>query len=300
MIRVGPSALDGWFRSWPDWVSGTGGGAKGQAPRRVAAAHAVAALLVSVVLAVDGGDTVRAEPALTGIVILVAFAALRVASVSHRLAISTLVLDAVGTAVFLAGTGAPASPYFFLALAGAWWAAHIPRRSSGLVWASAFAVVYGVLVLPGAIRDRDLVNPLEDGSVVMIVALLMDRLVRVSRRPDELNEMRARVPAGAEKLAIRDGLTRALGPMEISLDVLLAAARAGLTVIQAELLAYLQMGLTNQEIADATKVGEATVRYRLTGLYRALGVRGRKAAVERAMELALDFVAGGRPTVAPP
>ena len=59
----------------------------------------------------------------------------------------------------------------------------------------------------------------------------------------------------------------------------------GLTVIQAELLAYLQMGLTNQEIADATKVGEATVRYRLTRLYRALGVSGRKAAVQRAMAL---------------
>ena len=80
--------------------------------------------------------------------------------------------------------------------------------------------------------------------------------------------------------------------MEISLDVLLAAARAGLTVIQAELLAYLQMGLTNQEIADATKVGEATVRYRLTRLYRALGVRGRKAAVQRAVALGLSAPEG--------
>ena len=72
------------------------------------------------------------------------------------------------------------------------------------------------------------------------------------------------------------------------LDVLLAAANAGLTVIQAELLAYLQMGLTNQEIADATNVGVPTVRYRLTRLYRALGVSGRKAAIAAARELGLS------------
>ena len=34
-------------------------------------------------------------------------------------------------------------------------------------------------------------------------------------------------------------------------------------------------------------VSEATVRYRLTRLYRALGVRGRKAAVARAREIGL-------------
>ncbi len=83
----------------------------------------------------------------------------------------------------------------------------------------------------------------EDASVVFIVGLLSDWFVRVDRRAIELSEALARAPAGAESLAIRDGLTRALGPMEISVDVLLAAARAGLTVIQAELLAYLQMGL---------------------------------------------------------
>ena len=34
-------------------------------------------------------------------------------------------------------------------------------------------------------------------------------------------------------------------------------------------------------------VSEATVRYRLTRLYRCLGVKGRKAAAERARELGL-------------
>jgi DNA-binding CsgD family transcriptional regulator len=107
-------------------------------------------------------------------------------------------------------------------------------------------------------------------------------------RAIELSEALAKAPAGAEKLAIREGLRRALGPMEISMDVLLAASREGLTVLQAELLAYLVLGLTNQEIADATSVGEATVRYRLTRLYRALGVRGRKAAIARAHEIGVE------------
>jgi LuxR family maltose regulon positive regulatory protein len=75
---------------------------------------------------------------------------------------------------------------------------------------------------------------------------------------------------------------------------LLAASRQGLTVIQAELLAYLVLGLTNQEIADATKVGVPTVRYRLTRLYRALGVSGRQAAAMRARELGLSESLRGR------
>ena len=276
----------------PDALSRTYVGATADLPRRMAAAHIAALFATGIILAVDAGDAGRTDGPGIGLVLFVAFAVLRVVSVRRRLAISTLALDAVGTALLLAGTGAPASAYLPLALAGAWWAAHVPRSRSGLAWAIAFVAAYGILVLPDAIRDRMLVHALEDASVVFIVGLLSDWFVRVDRRAIQLSEALARAPAGAEKLAIRDGLTRALGPMEISVDVLLAAARAGLTVIQAELLAYLQMGLTNQEIADATKVGEATVRYRLTRLYRALGVRGRKAAVQRAMALGLSAPEG--------
>ena len=228
-----------------------------------------------------------------GLGMFVAVSALRIANVRHRLAMSTLVLDAAGTALFVAGTGAPSSAYFFLALAGAWWAAHLPRQHSGLMWAGAFTVVYVVLVVPAAIADGMLVNALEDASVIVIIGALSDWFVRVDARALTLSDALAKAPAGAEKVAIRDGLTRALGPMEISLDVLLAASREGLTVIQAELLAYLVLGLTNQEIADATKVSVPTVRYRLTRLYRILGVRGRKAAIAAARDLGLAATVGG-------
>lgn len=253
---------------------------------RVLVAH-IAALLgtAAVLLAETTDDQVGAA---LGMAMVVGIGGLRVASVRRRLAISTLLLDAAGTAIFLAGTGAPSSVYFFLAIAGAWWAAHLPRRHSGSVWAGSFLVIYAPLVLPGAIADRMLVHALEDVAVVAIIGILSDWFVRVDARAIAMSEALAQAPAGAEKLAIRDGLTRALGPMEISLDVLLAASREGLTVVQAELLAYLVLGLTNQEIADATKVSVPTVRYRLTRLYRALGVAGRQAAAVRARELGLS------------
>jgi len=92
-------------------------------------------------------------------------------------------------------------------------------------------------------------------------------------------------------MAIREGLRRALGNMDVPLDVLLAAGQLGLTAIQAELLSYLVLGLTNLEISDATRLSEAAVRYRLTRLYRLLGVRGRREAAERARDLGLSGVA---------
>jgi DNA-binding CsgD family transcriptional regulator len=254
---------------------------------RALVTHALALLAVVVVLLADAvNDGIPGASALE-LAVFVGFASLRIVSVRRTLATSTLVLDAIGTVLLLVGTNAPSSPYFFLALAGAWWAAHIPRAHTGAIWAVAFVAAYAILVVPGAVRDQLLVHAVEDASVVLIIALLSDWFVRVDVRAIELSDALAKAPAGAEKLAIREGLAQALGPMEISLDVLLAASREGLTVIQAELLAYLVLGLTNQEIADATMVGEATVRYRLTRLYRALGVKGRKAAVARAHQIGL-------------
>jgi DNA-binding CsgD family transcriptional regulator len=253
---------------------------------RVLVAH-VAALLGTAAVLLAGTEEAQLGAAL-GLAMFVGIASLRVASVRRSLAVSTLILDAAGTALFVAGTHAPSSVYYFLAIAGAWWAAHVRRRHSGSMWAGTFVVVYALLVLAPAVEDRMLIHALEDVAVVVIIGVLSDWFVRVDARAIALSEALAQAPAGAEKLAIRDGLTRALGPMEISIDVLLAASRAGLTVVQAELLAYLVLGLTNQEIADATKVGVPTVRYRLTRLYRALGVSGRKAAIAAARELGLS------------
>ena len=242
-------------------------------------------LAVVMVLLADSFNEGSPHASALGLAVFIGFAGLRMVSARRTLVPSTLVLDAIGTVLFLAGTDAPSSPYFFVALAGAWWAAHVPRPHSGAVWGLAFAGAYAVLVMPGAIRENILVHALEDSSVVVIIAFLSDWFVRVDGRAIALSEALAQAPAGADKLAIRVGLQRALGPTEMPMDVLLAASHEGLTVLQAELLAYLVLGLTNQEIADATSVSEATVRYRLTRLYRALGVRGRKAAVALAHQM---------------
>jgi DNA-binding CsgD family transcriptional regulator len=254
--------------------------------RRITLAHLVAVAAIGLVMAIDTRGPAPA-PLFVGLVIVSGFALLHVVSAGKVLAPSTLALDAVGTAVVIGGTGAPSSPLFLLAIAGVWWAAHVPRRHTGLLYAAAFTLAYTILVIPSALRDQVFVLALEDMAMVVIVGLLSDWFVRVDRRAIELSEALERAPSGAAELELRAGLTRALGVTDVPVDIVLAAARAGLTVTQAEILAYLSMGLTNQEIADATKVSEATVRYRLTRLYRALDVHGRREAVDRAHETGL-------------
>lgn len=281
----GPDAGDG--RSGRRWLA-TRYLAIDPILRRVGAAHLVALAIVLLILAVDQRPPIDRQHGL-GLGLFAGLGLLRTTAYRRRVATSTIALDAAASAVILAGTGAPASPFFVFALAGAWWGAHALPGRRGMLWGAWFVVVYLLLVIPSAVADRALVHALEDVSVVLIVGVLSDSFVRVDRRAVELSEAIANVPAGAEKVAIREGLNRALGPTEISLDVLLAAAKEGLTVIQAELLAYLVLGLSNAEIAEATSVSEATVRYRLTRLYRALGVRGRRQAIARAHELGGNF-----------
>jgi DNA-binding CsgD family transcriptional regulator len=254
-------------------------------------------LAALVILRVQGSGSVAAQALLVAIVAAGGMAFLRIMTVRKRLALSTLGLDAAGTVILLAGTGAPVSAFYFLAIAGAWWAAHVPRPRSGVTYGLVFAATYLLLVAPTALRGHVLGEAVEDATVLLIVAVLADWFVRVDKRALQLNEALSGAPIATEQLAIREGLQRALGIMHIPVDVVLAAAQIGLTVTQAELLAYLVLGLTNREIAEATSVGEATVRYRLTRLYRALGVSRRHEAVRRAlaMGLALPVEAAPKP-----
>jgi LuxR family maltose regulon positive regulatory protein len=58
------------------------------------------------------------------------------------------------------------------------------------------------------------------------------------------------------------------------------------TTREAELLALLEMGLSNQEIADRTEVSITTIKWHFKNLYRKLGVSTRTAALARARGLA--------------
>ena len=223
--------------------------------------------------------------------IALGISALRTATARRPLALTTICLDAVGTVLLVAGTGAPGSPFGWFALAGVWWAAHLRRPRSGLVYAVVFTAAYALLVVPEAIRQQEVASAFERIGALMVVAFLSDWFVRVDRRALALNEALQAPRFGPEHLAIREGLQRALGNLEVPLDVVLAAGQLGLTAMQAELLSYLMLGLSNMEIADAMHLSEAAVRYRLTRLYRTLGVTGRGEAAARARELGLTGAA---------
>jgi DNA-binding CsgD family transcriptional regulator len=265
-------------------------------------------------LALQGAPDGSAVP--MWIAIMLGLSLLRVMTTGSALATSTLALEPIGMALFLAGTGGPTSPFFTLALAGIWWASHTadsepshvyrldrtakqlrlrlagvieaaPSRGGLLVYVVSLVVAYLILVGAGAARGGGIADTIEQILVMFGIAALSRASTNQVAPPRTGVSPSPVIRLGAEHLVIRDGLARALPTMDVPLDAVIAAGEVGLTAQQAELLAYLLLGLTNQEIADAIQVSEATVRYRLTRLYRTLGVVGRRRASARARELGL-------------
>jgi ATP/maltotriose-dependent transcriptional regulator MalT len=66
-----------------------------------------------------------------------------------------------------------------------------------------------------------------------------------------------------------------------------AAARAGMTRREVEVLALVAEGLSNRQIAERLVVSEHTVHSHLANLYARLGVSSRAAAVALASERGL-------------
>jgi DNA-binding CsgD family transcriptional regulator len=219
--------------------------------------------------------------------IAVAFAVLRMASIGRRVGMTMVLFDAIGTAIFMAGTGGAGSPFTLFVIVGAWWAANAVD-GRGWLYGMAFGLAYLVLVAPIALPAGDAAAIVYQPATVLIVAILLDRLLAMRRATtrDAFSAIDAEL--GVDDEVLVRGLSRAMPSSDVPVHALLTARRLGLTAHQTELIAYLVLGLTNQEIADAMGVSEATVRYRLTPLYRSLGVRGRKAAAERARQLGLD------------
>ncbi|HET6745459.1 MAG TPA: LuxR C-terminal-related transcriptional regulator [Candidatus Limnocylindria bacterium] len=224
-------------------------------------------------------------------VLAVAFAGLRLGTLRTALVTSTYVLDAVGVAIFIGGTGDAESPFLGIALAGAWWASQ--KAARGTLYAIAFAASYSILVAPAALREGHLAAVIFQPTLLCIVGLLADSL----RARGDLSRWAFTIlthEGESQPASVRVGLSRVVRGGSVPIDVLLTAGQLGLTAAQTELVAYLILGLSNMQIAEALSLSEATVRYRLTRLYRVLGVRGRKAAAERARELGLgDLVGSG-------
>jgi DNA-binding CsgD family transcriptional regulator len=257
-------------------------------PRWTTALAHYAALAASLVIVALHPPSRLTEQIPVWAAVLGGFSFLRMATLNRRLATSTIFLDAGGMAVFLAGTGAPGSPFYLFVLAGVWWAAHVHAPRGGLLYGIGFSTLYLLMVLPTAMRQETVSVIFEQITAVILIGGLSDWFNGLDRQVLALNEAMRSAPVGMERLAIREGLVRALGSVQVPVDVVLAAGQLGLTAAQAELLSYLVLGLSNLEIADAVGASEATIRYRLTRLYRTLGVRGRGAAASRAREIGIN------------
>ena len=222
----------------------------------VALAHGAALLVASILLAIEPLESPARWSTAGPALIAVGLSSLRVASASRHLAVSTLILDGIATALLVASTGAPGSPFYFLALAGIWWAARLPGRTD-FAFAVSFAIAYAVLIVPSAFQRGQLALAVEEPLTVLLIAAL------------------------AYRFAVRDGGVAEAKAATLASDST-RAGRSPLPAMQSELLAYLVMGLTNREIADRWGISERSVRSRLTALYRLLGVRGRQEARLRA------------------
>lgn len=202
-------------------------------------------------------------------------------------------LDALVSLVAVTLTSAPHSEFHFVALAGVWWAGRVAPRHGAVLFAGVFLAPYAVVVLPDAWQRGALAEAAEDLLTVLVLAVLVDWFMAVDRRVVHLSrELTAGIARGDSPLELRRRLSIAAGESPLPVDTLVVAGRLGLRADEVELLGYLLLGFGNAQIAEAIGRSEATVRYRLTGLYRSLGVRGRREAIGRARELGLDGIVG--------
>lgn len=204
---------------------------------------------------------------------------------------AVIVLDAIGTVIFLSVTGSPGSPFYFFALAGAWWAGHLRPPHGAVLFGIVFVAVYTVMVMPPAIAMHAAPAAFEDLVALIIVAALTDFYLTVDRRAIEMSRAMRKLALAPHDLTFRQHVAALLEAPELPIDAVLAGAQFGLTAIQTELLALLMVGSTTPQLAEALTISEAGVRYRLTRLYRTLKVNGRAEAVARAKALGLEWLA---------
>jgi DNA-binding CsgD family transcriptional regulator len=258
-----------------------------------AALLSVLAIAVAFLLGLLLGPERHAEGFVPATVLSAALVGSRYLALRFRAGTWIVLADAVVCLIAVALTSAPHSEFHFVALAGIWWAGRLVSRHGAGFYAVAFLVPYTVLVLPDAWQRGALAEATKDLFTIVVLALLVDWFMAVDRRALNLSRMlNAGITAGDSPLELRRRLGVAAGDSPLPIDTLVLAGRLGLRADEVELLGYLVLGFGNAQMAEAIGRSEATVRYRLTGLYRSLGVRGRREAILRARELGFDGIAG--------
>jgi len=249
------------------------------------------AIAVALLLGVLLGPERHAAGFLPAMALSIALVASRYLALRFGLGTWIVLADAVTCLLIAALTSAPHSEFHFVALAGVWWAGRLVSSHGAAIWAAAFLLPYVAVVLPDAWQRGALAEAAEDVLTVGVLALLVDWFMAVDRRVIHLSRMlHAGMAQGDSPLELRRRLSIAAGESPLPIDTLVVAGRLGLRADEIELLGYLLLGFGNAQIAEAIGRSEATVRYRLTGLYRSLGVNGRREAIGRARELGLNGI----------
>ena len=254
-----------------------------------AALVSIAAIVAALIIGSLQGPQPHDEAFPAALAIAAALAIGRYLALRARFAAWVIGIDAILSLLVVVLTSAPHSEFHFMALAGIWWAGRLVPKRGAAMYAVAFLAPYVIVVLPEAWRQGALAEAVEDLLTVAVLALLVDWFLAVDRRAKLLSDaIRIAEAGGGSQVEVRRRLALAAGESPLPVDTLLVAGQIGLTADQIELLGYLLLGFGNHQIADAIGRSEATVRYRLTSLYRSLGVRGRRTAVQRARDLGLD------------
>jgi DNA-binding CsgD family transcriptional regulator len=254
-----------------------------------AAFLSIAAIAVAFILGLVLGPERHADRFGPGVAVSAALVVTRYVALRRDVRAWIVPLDAVTCFVVVAWTSAPLSEFHFVALAGIWWAGRLASRHGAVLFAAAFLAPYASIVLPDAWHRGYFAEAADDVLTVAVIAILVDWFMSVDRRALALSAaIRVGEARHESAIEVRRRLALAAGESPVPVDTLVAAGQLGLNANQIELLSYLVLGFGNAQIADAIGRSEATVRYRLTSLYRALGVSGRAAAIERARDLGLD------------
>jgi DNA-binding CsgD family transcriptional regulator len=254
-----------------------------------AALLSVVAIAIAFVLGIVLGPERHADRFLPGVAVSAALVVTRYLALRRDVGAWIVPVDAIACLVVVVWTSAPLSEFHFVALAGIWWAGRLVPRRGAVLFAAAFLAPYAIVVLPDGWQRGYFAEAADDLLTVAVIALLVDWFMSVDRRAMALSAaLRLGESRRESAIEVRRRLALAAGESPVPVDTLVVAGQLGLTANQIELLSYLVLGFGNAQIADAIGRSEATVRYRLTSLYRALGVAGRAAAIERARDLGLE------------
>lgn len=136
------------------------------------------------------------------------------------------------------------------------------------------------LVVSGERNEREVARAMSAGASGFLPKALT---------PAHMLEAMSRVLAGERYLPAHLAQAVSLGDAPSRVRTLPPAAALELSVRQREILAMIERGLSNKEIANVLDLSLSTVKFHITALFRVLGARTRTGCVHVARERLGEF-----------